>query len=249
MNKYQNGKIYKIVDVCYSKAYIGSTCEELSQRMARHRYMYNQHICRGKESYRSANRLFDEFGVDNCKIELVEEYPCANQMELHRREGYHIQNNDCVNKIVAGRSDKEYRDQNAEREKERHKDYYMKNQDKIKAYRESRKEEHSAYNKAYREENKDRINQQRKEYRQNNKDTISERNKHFYQNHLTTYREKRKEYYERQKEKLLAKTACPCGGTYGHNTRAAHFKTQIHQTYLAKQREQPEQEPQVEQEN
>ena len=36
-NKLKNGKIYKIVDVGYNKCYIGSTCESLSQRMARHR--------------------------------------------------------------------------------------------------------------------------------------------------------------------------------------------------------------------
>ena len=48
MNKYQNGKIYKIVDVGYSKCYIGSTCEELSQRMARHRAIYKQ-FAKGKK--------------------------------------------------------------------------------------------------------------------------------------------------------------------------------------------------------
>ena len=42
MNKYQNGKIYKIVDVGYNKCYIGSTCEALSQRMARHRSNYKK---------------------------------------------------------------------------------------------------------------------------------------------------------------------------------------------------------------
>ena len=40
MNKYQNGKIYKIVDVGYNKCYIGSTTETVSQRMARHRNCY-----------------------------------------------------------------------------------------------------------------------------------------------------------------------------------------------------------------
>ena len=100
--KFSKAKVYKITDVNYTKCYIGSTCEELSQRMARHRYMYNQHINRGKESHRTANVLFDEFGIHNCKIELLEEYSCNNLMELHRREGYYIQNNNCVNKRVEG---------------------------------------------------------------------------------------------------------------------------------------------------
>ena len=43
MNKYHNGKIYKIVDNAYTKQYIGSTTESLSQRMTRHRSGYRCH--------------------------------------------------------------------------------------------------------------------------------------------------------------------------------------------------------------
>ena len=43
-NKYQNGKIYKIVDIAYNKCYIGSTCEELSMIMARHRAKFKQFL-------------------------------------------------------------------------------------------------------------------------------------------------------------------------------------------------------------
>ena len=43
-NKYQDGKVYLIADVTYSKIYYGSTCESLSQRMARHRYSYERHL-------------------------------------------------------------------------------------------------------------------------------------------------------------------------------------------------------------
>jgi hypothetical protein len=43
MNRYENGKIYKIVDVGYNKCYIGSTCESLSKRMERHRKQYKEY--------------------------------------------------------------------------------------------------------------------------------------------------------------------------------------------------------------
>ena len=33
MNRYENGKIYKITDTGYNKAYVGSTCESLSKRI------------------------------------------------------------------------------------------------------------------------------------------------------------------------------------------------------------------------
>ena len=69
MNKYQNGKIYKIVDVGYNKCYIGSTCESLSQRMARYRVCYKSFM-KGVSGRTRSFDLFQEFGIDNCKIEL-----------------------------------------------------------------------------------------------------------------------------------------------------------------------------------
>ena len=140
-SKYQNGQIYKIISKAHEgKCYIGSTCEELSQRLARHKYMYNQHRKKGKESYRSANRIFDEYGVDNCIIVWIEDYPCNSKKELLAREGHHIKNNDCFNKKVEGRTDKEYREDYKEWEKERHKKYYDLNKDKRKAYLQENKD-------------------------------------------------------------------------------------------------------------
>ena len=47
-NRFQNAKIYKIVDVGYNKCYIGSTCEELSRRMAHHREGFKIFLRDGK---------------------------------------------------------------------------------------------------------------------------------------------------------------------------------------------------------
>ena len=104
-NKYQNGKIYKITDIGYNKCYIGSTCEELSMRMARHRAGFKQFLNDNKKHIRSYD-LFNEYGVENCKIELIEYYKCDSLAELRKREGEHIKSIDCVNKYVAGRTKK-----------------------------------------------------------------------------------------------------------------------------------------------
>ena len=57
--------------------------------------------------------MFDEFGVENCKIELIKNYPCNSLEELERQEGIHIKNTDCINKVIAGRTRQErYRDEN-----------------------------------------------------------------------------------------------------------------------------------------
>ena len=42
-SRYENGKFYKITDTSFTTCYIGSTCEDLKQRMARHRAVYNNH--------------------------------------------------------------------------------------------------------------------------------------------------------------------------------------------------------------
>ena len=47
--------------------YIGSTCLPLSARMANHRKKSN--TC-------SSKYLFQKYGVDNCKIVLIENFPC-----------------------------------------------------------------------------------------------------------------------------------------------------------------------------
>ena len=57
-NKYQNGKIYKIIDIGYNKCYIGSTCEELSMRMARHRSNFKRFL---KGSSNNHIRSYDLF--------------------------------------------------------------------------------------------------------------------------------------------------------------------------------------------
>ena len=77
MNKYENGKIYKITDVGYNKCYIGSTCENLSKRMTHHRTSYFEYG-RGQKKTRDVPTvvgIFAEYGLENCKIELIEDYP------------------------------------------------------------------------------------------------------------------------------------------------------------------------------
>ena len=113
LNKYEKGKIYKITDLGYNKMYIGSTCENLSKRMARHRAGYNYKRKNEKKNCASF-RLFDEFGIDNCKIELVENYPCSSKEELFKREGFYIQSNDCLNKLIMGRTKKDWYEDNKE---------------------------------------------------------------------------------------------------------------------------------------
>ena len=131
MPDYEKGKIYKLWTPQGNEIYIGSTTQSLAVRKAEHKR--HQDSC--------SRILFQKY--DDVRIELIEEFPCKNKMELDRREGEHIRNNDCVNKRIEGRTKAEYREDNKEHIREKQKEYRENNKEKI---REKKKE--------YREKNK-----------------------------------------------------------------------------------------------
>lgn len=157
-NKYSNGKIYKVVDNAYTKCYIGSTIEPLCKRMAKHRRDYNLYK-QGKKLFYTIYSLFDEYGTENCKIELLEAYPCNNIEELHKHEGEHIKYNDCLNKRVEGRTDKDRRLAKPETYKAI-----------AKRYQESHKEQIATYAKDYSARNSEIIKEKKRLYDLANRD-------------------------------------------------------------------------------
>jgi hypothetical protein len=162
LNKYQNGKIYRITDNAYTECYIGSTTQPLCNRMADHRKHYTG-FKKGTRVYITAFILFDKYGLENCKIELIEEIPCESKEQLMKIEGEYIRKEDCVNKVIAGRTLKEYKDDNRQSIREKNKEYYNRNFDIIKA---KRKENYNKeYYKRYKEENNEKLDNYKKEWR------------------------------------------------------------------------------------
>ena len=51
--------------------------------------------------------LFDDYGIENCSIVLIEACPCASSDEKRAKEGHYIKTLDCVNKNIAGRTNAE----------------------------------------------------------------------------------------------------------------------------------------------
>ena len=111
---YQNGKIYKIESMMGDKIYIGSTTKQyLSQRLAKHKMDYKQ--CEqnkaGSKRVMTSFELFNEYGIDNCIITLIESFPCESKDELRAKEGYYIRTMQCVNKHIPGRTKAQYREE------------------------------------------------------------------------------------------------------------------------------------------
>ena len=131
---YQLAKIYKIEPLNPehdSDVYIGSTCEaSLAHRLASHRRNYKSWK-KGNGSHVRSFDLFDKYG-ENCQILLFESYPCLNKDELRKKEGYYIKTIQCVNKLVAGRTAKEFSKQYYENNREHIKEHYKNNRDHIK---------------------------------------------------------------------------------------------------------------------
>jgi len=151
MVNYNNSKVYKIVGPG-DMIYIGSTTKNyLSSRLSEHRSCYKTRNTGIKKSKYSSFQLFDAYGPENCNIYLLELVNCDTKNELLARERHHIEAIDCINKVVPGRTKKEYCDINRE--------ILIEYQ---KLYRESNREILIEYQKLYRESNRDIINEKQK---------------------------------------------------------------------------------------
>eukprot|EP00732_Lithocolla_globosa_P002387 Lithocolla_globosa_v1_NODE_1547_length_2493_cov_371.285773.p2 type:complete len:165 gc:universal NODE_1547_length_2493_cov_371.285773:2001-1507(-) len=164
MNRYQNGKIYKLVSNETADVYYGSTCMSLAKRLSCHKSAWKSNQD-GKGVQYSSFKLFD---LGKVQIIPVESFPCENKMELEKRERYYIENFTCVNKSIPTRTMREYRQK-----------YYEENKNEIceqmKKYREENKNIIHEKKKKYREENKNIIREKKKKYHEENKDIIHEK--------------------------------------------------------------------------
>ena len=129
MPDYSKGKIYKLVSNHTDDVYYGSTCQPLSKRIGDHKKNYNYWKNTGKKYVTSIE--ITKYG--DAEIILVKEYPCENKDQLLRKERKYIEKYECVNNNVPGRTTKEWFQDNKEYRKEKDHDYYLLNQEKIKA--------------------------------------------------------------------------------------------------------------------
>lgn len=166
---YQNGKIYQITDIAYTKCYIGSTTQPLCKRLYHHKKSY-EFWKNGSKSKTTSFQLFEEFGVENCIIELIENYPCENKNELTKREGHYIKSTECVNKRIAGRTSKEYTEDNKDARKIYRENNKVTIKQKTKDYAESHKEIIKNYKAEYAKLNKEAIKKYKAEYYKNSKE-------------------------------------------------------------------------------
>lgn len=138
---YSKSKIYRLVGG--TNTYYGSTCNPLFKRKHQHKASYESWL-RGNTKYMTSYKCVE---AEDYEIFLVEDYPCESKEQLRARERWWVENNECVNKKIPGRTNKEYCENNKEKILERQ-----------KAYREANREKQLERHKAYKEANKERLN-------------------------------------------------------------------------------------------
>ena len=177
---YSNSKIYKLVCNQTGLTYYGSTTQPLYKRKHQHEVAYKR-FTEGKLG--PHYKAFEILEKGDYVVVLVEEFSCENKEQLQRRERFHIENNECVNKNIPTRTKQEWRDDN---------------KDNIKAYREDNKDKI----KVYRENNKDK----KKEWREDNEDKVKahrDANKEKHREYMIEY--KKTEKYKQSMEKYTLK--------------------------------------------
>ena len=171
MPDYNNTIIYRIVckDANITDCYIGHTTNMVKRRQ--------HHKCScTKENNKQYNQKVYKFirengGWFNWIMIEIEKYPCNDVAEAIARE-YHNYSlfNASLNCKVPSRTEKEWREDNANMIKEYMEKYCYENADKVKEIK-----------KKWRDENPDKGKEYQKKYRDENPDKVKEKNKKYYE--------------------------------------------------------------------
>ncbi len=190
-NKYNNSMIYTIRSPHTDKFYIGSTAQRLCRRFANHKASYNAYVS-NVGNHMSSFKIIE---LGDSYIELLEEINCESKTQLEMREGelIRLHKDLCVNKFIAGRTQKQYMLDNADKikqyqkqydnadiNKQRKKEYYIDNADNIKRNQHQYYKDNDDKMKQYRLDNADNIKQYRHQYYKDNADKKKQYNKQYH---------------------------------------------------------------------
>ncbi len=223
MVNYQDTKIYRIWSDKGDLEYIGATTTPLSNRLAKHKSDY-KYLQDGKSIGKTSSyNLFEEYGVENCYIELIENYPCNTKIESNIRETFYIKlyREKLTNKYLSHLSN--YRKTHIDHIKEVKKDYYENNKQEINIKRSETKITCICGS----------------EFRKDGKTDHENSIKHitFMKTIEPNYKNDKLEELEairveQNKKERETKITCICGSTIRKNGKAEHEHSKKHQNYI-----------------
>ncbi len=160
---FEKAKIYKITNDYNDDVYIGSTCNSLVRRYIQHKSDSKNEKYQNRPLY----KLINEIGFERFRIQLIEDYPCEDKYQLRQKEGEYIKSIGNLNMLQAGRTVKEYCEDNKDKIKETTRNYFNNSIEKIREmyrkYDQEHKEERKVYKTKYRQENKEQIAEKQNE--------------------------------------------------------------------------------------
>jgi hypothetical protein len=200
MNKYKNGKIYKIISKYTDMIYIGSTVKaKLKTRLNEHRYSFNHN-----GSMDSRNM----FLWDDAEIKLIENYPCESKEQLTTREQYYMDlYPDYIVNVRKAYSDKKEYNRNL---------YQKKKEEGTLSIRKDNKEYMKNWYKKNRERELEKAKQNREDYSAEKKERDRK------------YRESEKGREKRRANEKLKKLCEYCDKLITKGNFHTHKKTKLH---------------------
>jgi hypothetical protein len=203
MPDYQQGKIYTIrCRTDDTMIYVGSTIQSLAKRWGSHKVSSKRELQKNYLIYRTINNNWIDW-----YIELHSLCPCNSKEELERKEGEIIRLIGTLNVKVAGRTQKEYYENNKEKITLYKKEWYEatkeeKKEDR-KKYADDHKEDIQIYQKEYREKHKENNKEYHKEWRETNKEKKKAHDKAYYEAKKEDINLKRREKYKALKNNIV----------------------------------------------
>lgn len=153
-NKYINGQIYVLKCSASDKIYIGGTYHSLKIAHESHNSDFTRYcLSSGK---RAKLPYFELFQSGDVSIELIEKYPCDDNVMFNRRKAYWIKHfgDKVLYGRISGRTKEEYKEDNKDKIKEDRRANYIKHKDKK-----------AEYAKKYNQENKVKNLERKQKYR------------------------------------------------------------------------------------
>ena len=149
-NKYLNSIIYKISSFSRPDLfYVGSTYNSLKKRFSRHKSDFRAFNVGKSKTYLSS---FEIIKLGDYHIDLIENFPCENRIQLHARETYFIKTMVCVNKNVSYLTEEERKEEKMKCNKQYKKIKYAcdcgVNLNKYHNYKHIKTKKHQAYLKS-----------------------------------------------------------------------------------------------------
>ena len=142
-NRYNNSKVYKLINTVDDTFYIGSTTTQLSKRLSWHK-----RTCLYKQSKARLYEHMSKIGMENFKIILINEFYLNNNEELRREENNYIEmyknDSNCLNMVRAYASDEVKKEQmikSSEKFRKEHREEILKR--KIEYYIKHKYDEYS----------------------------------------------------------------------------------------------------------